>query len=70
METLRRAAIYASADGVTAARLLDRFVKRAETAAAGGQPDALTWLDAAYIAGAYRELTMLTQDSRFGSRVL
>jgi hypothetical protein len=68
METLRRAAIYASADGVVAARLLDRFVKRAETPAAGGQADALHLLDAAYIAGAYREMLLLSRDSAWASR--
>jgi hypothetical protein len=66
METLRRAAIYASSDAALAARLLDRFVARAEAAA--GQPDALLWLDAAYLTGAYREMTMLAQDGRWAGR--
>jgi len=66
METLRRAAIYASTDATLAGRLLDRFVARAE--APKGQPDALLWLDAAYLAGAYREMSMLTQDSRWAAR--
>jgi hypothetical protein len=66
METLRRAAIYASADAALAGRLLDRFVARAE--AVQGQPDALAWLDAAYLAGAYREMTMMGQDSHWGPR--
>jgi hypothetical protein len=69
METLRRAAIYASADGAVAARLLDRFVKRAEASAASGQPDALQFLDAAYIAGAYREMLLLSRESVFAPRV-
>ena len=69
METLRRAAIYASADGAVAARLLDRFVKRAETTGANGQHDALQLLDAAYIAGAFREMTMLGRDSLWAPRV-
>jgi hypothetical protein len=68
METLRRAAIYASTDSAVAARLLDRFVKRAEASAASGQPDALQLLDAAYIAGAYREMLLLARDSVFASR--
>ena len=68
METLRRAAIYASADGAVAARLLDRFVKRAEAPNASGQPDALHLLDAAYIAGAYREMAMLGRDSFWAPR--
>ncbi len=67
METLRRAAIYASSDAAVAVKLLDRFVARAE--AVKSQPDALAWLDAAYLAGAYREMTMLGQDSRWTSRV-
>ena len=65
METLRRAAIYASSDAALAARLLDRFVARAEAA---GQPDALLWLDAAYLTGAYREMTMLSPDGRWAGR--
>jgi hypothetical protein len=69
METLRRAAIYASGDGAISARLLDRFVKRAEATGPNGQPDALQLLDAAYIAGAYREMTMLGKDSFWASRV-
>jgi hypothetical protein len=68
METLRRAAIYASTDAVVAARLLDRFVKRADASAAAGRPDALQLLDAAYIAGAYREMLMLSRDSVFAPR--
>src|SRR5436190_2188870 len=60
METLRRAAIYASSDAALAGRLLVRLVARAE--AANGQRDALLWLDAAYVAGAFREMTMLSQD--------
>ena len=67
METLRRAAIYASSDAALAGRLLDTFVARAE--ASKGQPDALAWLDAAYLAGAYREMTMLGQDSRWAPRI-
>jgi hypothetical protein len=69
METLRRAAIYASADGAVAARLLDRFVKRAEATGSNGQPDALHLLDAAYLAGAYREMTMLGRDSTWAPRI-
>jgi hypothetical protein len=69
METLRRAAIYASADGTVAARLLDRFVKRAETPGANGHPDALHLLDAAYIAGAFREMTLLGKDSDWAPRM-
>ena len=68
METLRRAAIYASADAAVAKRLLDRFVARADASTASGQPDALLLLDAAYVAGAYREMLMLSRDSVFAPR--
>lgn len=68
METLRRAAIYASADAAVAKRLLDRFVTRADASAASGRPDALQLLDAAYIAGAYREMLLLSRDSVFAPR--
>jgi hypothetical protein len=68
METLRRAAIYASTDPVVANRLLKRFINRAEASEKSGQPDALAYLDAAYLAGAFNELTMLAQQKEWASR--
>jgi hypothetical protein len=63
METLRRASLYASRD---ASRLLSQLVARAEAADARRRPDALALLDAAYIAGAYRQISML--DGHFRDR--
>jgi hypothetical protein len=48
---------------------LTRFVTRAQAASAKGQPDPLAWLDAAYIAGAYREMTLLGRHPKWAPRV-
>jgi hypothetical protein len=68
METLRRAAIYASADPTVANALLKRFISRAEAAEEKGQPDALAYLDAAYLAGAFNEFTMMARSKEWESR--
>jgi hypothetical protein len=68
METLRRAALYASRDRALAAQLLTRFVARANAATASGTPDALALLDAAYIAGAFRQIAQLEHNSGFRER--
>jgi hypothetical protein len=61
METLRRAAIYASRDPFVAKRLFltinDRV--RAAAAAAGGKTDALTLFDAGYLTETFREIERL-----------
>lgn len=59
METLRRAALYASRNPQVAKELLGRLTARAEASEAGGHPDALAFLDAAYIAEAFREIASL-----------
>jgi hypothetical protein len=64
METLRRAAIYASQDATVASALLDRL-----TAKARGGSDALAALDAAYAIEALRQITMLGQDGQFRDRI-
>ena len=69
METLRRAAIYASTDQAVATELLQRLVARADRSKASGNPDALAFLDAAYLAEAYRELTLLGHSPEFHPRV-
>ncbi|HSK09461.1 MAG TPA: hypothetical protein VK911_07785 [Vicinamibacterales bacterium] len=58
METLRRAAIYASLDAAVAARLMDRLTERAG-AANTGTPDALALFDAAYMVEAFKQLSWL-----------
>jgi hypothetical protein len=68
METLRRAAIYASTDPVVANALLKRFVNRAEASERSGSPDALAYLDIAYLAGAFNEFTMLAGEREWASR--
>ena len=68
METLRRAAIYASTDPKIANTLLKRFITRAETSEEKGQPDALAYLDAAYLAGAFNEFTMMVRSKEWESR--
>ena len=64
METLRRAAIYASADAHVAAVLVKRLLNRAEASEIAGRPDGLAYLDAAYFAGALNEIAMLAQWSK------
>ena len=68
METLRRAAIYASTDPTVANRLLKRFISRAEASEEKGQPDALAYLDAAYLAGAFNEFTMMARSKEWEGR--
>jgi hypothetical protein len=68
METLRRASLYASRDRAIAAQLLARLVSRANEGDAKGTPDALAWLDAAYVAGAFHEISMLARNAGFRDR--
>ena len=68
METLRRASLYASRDRTVASQLLTRFLSRANAANASGTPDALALLDAAYIAGAFRQISLLEHNAGFRER--
>ena len=68
METLRRAALYASTDPTVANALLKRAINRAEASEMAGQPDALAFLDAAYLAGAFNEITMMSYSKEFEPR--
>ncbi len=70
METLRRASLYASRDRAIARELLGRLVSRAKAADAKGAPDALAWLDAAYVAGAFHEISLLGNNAGFRDRAL
>lgn len=65
METLRRAAIYASRDQKIAARLLSRLVDRARNGDRSGHADPLTYMDAAYITEALRQIGMLERMAEF-----
>jgi hypothetical protein len=69
METLRRAALYASAESAVATQLLSRLMARAQAAEQGSQASALAWLDAAYIAEAFREVTLLSNMPEFRGRI-
>ena len=67
METLRRAAIYATQDAAVAAALVDRLTTTARATA--GTPDVLASLDAAYLIATLDQITMLGQDSQFRDRI-
>lgn len=60
METLRRAAIYASMDATVAKQLLSRLNAKVDASQAAGHPDALALLDAAYVTEAFRMMSSLT----------
>ena len=59
METLRRAAIYASHDRAVAAQLLSRLTERMQSR------DAYAWLDAAYLTEALRQIGRLGPSGPF-----
>lgn len=72
METLRRATIYATRDRAVAAQLLATVTERARSLERDGRPDALAWLDAAYVTEALREvseLSMMTKSTPFDAAV-
>jgi hypothetical protein len=56
METLRRAAIYASSNPAVGHQLLARLMGRALQAEASGQSGALAWFDAGYLVETFRQL--------------
>jgi len=56
METLRRASIYASRDARIAAALVARLTAKTRLSEAGGHPDPLALLDAAYVTEALRQI--------------
>jgi hypothetical protein len=68
METLRRAAIYASRDPQVAMRLYTALSSRARSAEQAGRPDALAYLDAAYYTEAVRQLSQMSQSPEFRDR--
>jgi len=56
METLRRATLYAADHRDAAPKLLAMLTSRALDAEAKGQPDALAWFDAGYLASCFAEI--------------
>jgi hypothetical protein len=69
METLRRAAIYASHDPQVASALLERLTAKAQQAKASGRPDALALLDVAYVTEALRQITQIGGVTGYKDRV-
>lgn len=59
METLRRAAIYASADAQVAERLYATLEARLKQSEAAGRPDATAMFDVAYLTETYRQIADL-----------
>lgn len=59
METLRRAALYASADGEIASRLYARFGERLRASQKAGRADDLAVFDFAYLTETYRQIAEL-----------
>ena len=68
METLRRAAIYASRDRAIAGQLLARLMERTSNRDADHRREGLAWLDAAYLTEAFRQIGYLGSSSMFGAR--
>jgi hypothetical protein len=70
METLRRAALYASTDRAVASQLLNRLMARGNATDSKGRADALALLDAAYVAGAFQEISRLGNNAGFRERAV
>jgi hypothetical protein len=68
METLRRAAIYASANRDVAEQLMTRLADRTRTSSKADAPDVLAILDAAYVIEAFRQISYLTHAPEFSDR--
>ena len=71
METLRRAALYASRDAAVATRLLALVNDRAaaaERAGASSPATAMALFDAGYLAATYEQISALRGESGLGSR--
>jgi hypothetical protein len=68
METLRRAAIYASRDGQVATQLLVRLMDRLRSTAKTGRPDPIALFDAGYYAETLKQIGGLGSMPEFKSR--
>jgi hypothetical protein len=69
METLRRAAIYASHDPQVASSLLERLTAKAQPSKTAGRADALALLDVAYVTEALRQITQIGGVTGYKDRV-
>jgi hypothetical protein len=67
METLRRAAIYASRNEAVASALLEKLSAKAHSGTQAADP--LAGLDAAYLIEALRQITTLGQSAEFRDRI-
>ena len=68
METMRRAAIYASRDLKVAEQLKARLSTRVQAAEAAGRSDTMANLDLAYLVEAFRQIGYLTGHPDFAGR--
>ena len=68
METLRRAALYASLDATVATRLLAMVNDRAAAAERAGASPATALFDAGYLAATYQQISQLRGDGGLGAR--
>lgn len=68
METLRRAAIYASRSQAVAADLLAALTRRVHASNRSSGADALAYLDAGYLIEAYHQIGLLESSSAFRER--
>ena len=60
METLRRAALYATRDAAVAKDLLDQLTVRAREAKGNGRPRALALFDAGYLIEVYKQIAPIS----------
>ena len=67
METLRRAALYASLDAKVAERLLSSITARANSSAQGA-PAASALFDAGYLTETYKQIALLRGERQFADR--
>ena len=71
METLRRAAVYASLDRAAADQLLTRIRDRVKNAERNGRAaTALEWFDVAYLTATLWQIAELTHEPQFRERAL
>ena len=61
METLRRATLYLDRDTKRATTLIATLMARALDAEAAGEPNALAWFDAGYLAQCYAQVNIVTE---------
>jgi hypothetical protein len=68
LETLRRAAIYASHDRRIATQLLDRLNARVESSRQAGRTQTLALVDAAYLRATFHQIALMKYEAEFRER--